>query len=209
MQPQNALSPKNRLASGSLKVLYISPDGWSLAEMVCDGHPAVGLRWDGDRNNPDDKGNPASHRQGTWFILPDILGVFLAGLVKGLREGSLGRAEETTRGLARLTTDYGRTALSSGKIAVRAGWAEACRELAESGDDALVWPEFGNADDAEPGRGVVGRTRPDGRERNPEDPPLPDPFSSGDGVYLRTVIVAPMTTGESCRFFPSACYFPG
>lgn len=30
---------------------------------------------------------------------------------------------------------------------VRAGWAEAAKALAESGDDALLWPEFANADD--------------------------------------------------------------
>ena len=30
----------------------------------------------------------------------------------------------------------------------RAGWAEAARQIAEAGDDALVWPEFGNDDDA-------------------------------------------------------------
>ena len=29
----------------------------------------------------------------------------------------------------------------------RAGWAEDARRIAEEGDDALVWPEFGNADD--------------------------------------------------------------
>ena len=31
--------------------------------------------------------------------------------------------------------------------APRAGWAEAAKELAASGDDALVWPEFANEDD--------------------------------------------------------------
>ncbi|MBI4755964.1 MAG: AbrB/MazE/SpoVT family DNA-binding domain-containing protein [Betaproteobacteria bacterium] len=31
----------------------------------------------------------------------------------------------------------------------RAGWAEAARALAEAGDDALLWPEFANAEDAE------------------------------------------------------------
>ncbi len=31
----------------------------------------------------------------------------------------------------------------------REGWAEASRRLAEAGEDGLVWPEFGNADDAE------------------------------------------------------------
>ena len=30
----------------------------------------------------------------------------------------------------------------------RAGWAEAARILTEAGDDAAVWPEFANAEDA-------------------------------------------------------------
>jgi len=29
----------------------------------------------------------------------------------------------------------------------RAGWAKECRELAEAGEDGLIWPEFGNQDD--------------------------------------------------------------
>jgi antitoxin MazE len=29
----------------------------------------------------------------------------------------------------------------------RKGWAKASKRLAESKDDALAWPEFGNADD--------------------------------------------------------------
>ena len=32
---------------------------------------------------------------------------------------------------------------------VREGWAEASRLIAAGGDDKLVWPEFGNAADAE------------------------------------------------------------
>ncbi|MFH1602636.1 MAG: AbrB/MazE/SpoVT family DNA-binding domain-containing protein [Pseudomonadota bacterium] len=31
----------------------------------------------------------------------------------------------------------------------RVGWAEASKAIAVSGDDGLVWPEFGNAGDAE------------------------------------------------------------
>ena len=31
----------------------------------------------------------------------------------------------------------------------RAGWAEASREIAAAGDDALIWPEFANAADDE------------------------------------------------------------
>jgi len=31
---------------------------------------------------------------------------------------------------------------------VRAGWADAAKQLAQSGDDALVWPEFANEADS-------------------------------------------------------------
>jgi antitoxin MazE len=31
----------------------------------------------------------------------------------------------------------------------REGWADDARRVAAQGDDALVWPEFGNAGDAE------------------------------------------------------------
>lgn len=32
---------------------------------------------------------------------------------------------------------------------VREGWAEASKAIAASGDDGLVWPEFGNAGDSD------------------------------------------------------------
>ena len=32
---------------------------------------------------------------------------------------------------------------------VREGWAEASKAIAASGDDRLVWPEFGNTGDSE------------------------------------------------------------
>jgi antitoxin MazE len=45
-------------------------------------------------------------------------------------------------------------ALEDGRIAItpirrrpREGWAESFGEIAEAGDDALVWPEFGNEGD--------------------------------------------------------------
>jgi antitoxin MazE len=31
----------------------------------------------------------------------------------------------------------------------RAGWEAEAREIAAAGDDALIWPEFANEDDAE------------------------------------------------------------
>jgi antitoxin MazE len=46
-----------------------------------------------------------------------------------------------------LTLETGRVVLTPAKSHPRAGWAEAAREIADSDDDRLVWPEFGNAGD--------------------------------------------------------------
>ena len=48
-----------------------------------------------------------------------------------------------------LSLEDGRIAITPVKRRPREGWAEAFREIAEAGDDALVWPEFGNDDDAD------------------------------------------------------------
>jgi antitoxin MazE len=48
-----------------------------------------------------------------------------------------------------LSLDEGRIVLVPAKRHPRAGWANAAKRIAEAGDDALVWPEFGNADDAD------------------------------------------------------------
>ena len=47
-----------------------------------------------------------------------------------------------------LSLDDGRVMLAPARRRPRAGWADAAKRIAEAGDDALVWPEFGNADDA-------------------------------------------------------------
>jgi len=47
-----------------------------------------------------------------------------------------------------LSLEDGRIAIIPVRRRPREGWAEAFRELAEAGDDALVWPEFGNDEDA-------------------------------------------------------------
>ena len=44
--------------------------------------------------------------------------------------------------------EEGRITLSPIKVRPRAGWSEVSKALADAGDDALVWPEFANADDA-------------------------------------------------------------
>jgi antitoxin MazE len=45
--------------------------------------------------------------------------------------------------------DDGRLILAPVRRPRRAGWTEASRAIAASGDDALVWPEFGNVGDAD------------------------------------------------------------
>ena len=46
-----------------------------------------------------------------------------------------------------IAVEDGRIVIAAAKRHPRDGWAEASRSIAEAGDDALVWPEFGNADD--------------------------------------------------------------
>jgi antitoxin MazE len=46
-----------------------------------------------------------------------------------------------------MALEDGRIIIAAAKRHPRAGWAEASHRIADAGDDALVWPEFGNADD--------------------------------------------------------------
>jgi antitoxin MazE len=48
-----------------------------------------------------------------------------------------------------LSVDDDRIVLAPARRHPRAGWAEAAKHIAEAGDDTLVWPDFGNADDAD------------------------------------------------------------
>jgi antitoxin MazE len=48
-----------------------------------------------------------------------------------------------------LSLGDGRIVLVPAKRHPRAGWAEAARRIAKADDDTLVWPEFGNAGDAD------------------------------------------------------------
>jgi len=48
-----------------------------------------------------------------------------------------------------LSLEDGRIAITPVKRRPREGWAEASRAIANAGDNALVWPEFGNIGDDE------------------------------------------------------------
>lgn len=48
-----------------------------------------------------------------------------------------------------LTLEKGRIVLMPSKTHPRAGWAAAAKDIAASGDDSLIWPEFSNSGDDE------------------------------------------------------------
>jgi antitoxin MazE len=48
---------------------------------------------------------------------------------------------------AEMTVEKGVIVLRKPASTARDGWAQASKRLAEKGDDALVWPEFGNESD--------------------------------------------------------------
>jgi antitoxin MazE len=46
-----------------------------------------------------------------------------------------------------MTLEHGRIVLAPIRRQARAGWAAASKDVAEAGNDALVWPEFDNFED--------------------------------------------------------------
>jgi antitoxin MazE len=46
-----------------------------------------------------------------------------------------------------MAVEKDRIVIQAIKAGRREGWAEASQAIFEAGDDALVWPEFGNEDD--------------------------------------------------------------
>jgi hypothetical protein len=80
MKPENA-NPKNFTVS---RIVYTAPDGsFSIAkgEWTEDNMNRFAMRWNGDINNPSDKGYPSVFDNPMWFQLPydikDILRVLI------------------------------------------------------------------------------------------------------------------------------------
>jgi antitoxin MazE len=48
---------------------------------------------------------------------------------------------------AEMVVENGAIVIRKPRAEPRAGWNEAARAIADSGDDALIWPAFANADD--------------------------------------------------------------
>ena len=88
MQPKDVVSPKDRFRL--IEVLHTGKDpgdkdySWSLClgmwkEPKGPSLVRVGIRWDGKSNK--EKGNPTSHGQPTWFLLPhEVVDPALVGL---------------------------------------------------------------------------------------------------------------------------------
>lgn len=78
MKPEDA-KPKNFKVE---KVIYTSPDGYfsvAKGEWTDDKMKRFAMRWNGDINNPNDKGYPSVFDNPMWFQLPyDIKGIIKA-----------------------------------------------------------------------------------------------------------------------------------
>jgi len=84
IDPKMVKSPKGRVAQ--LEVLKDFGEGkYSVAKMLWDGKPAVGVRWNGGDSGDmfEGLGNPQSRGIATWFIMPgSIADIVMAGLDK-------------------------------------------------------------------------------------------------------------------------------
>lgn len=90
MRPEEVTSPVARTRNHV--VLFQTPDDagecWSIveAEVAEPDEPdvwrkSIGMRWDGDRDDPNSKGFPNSSGKGVWFWLPSDLSPFFYGMV--------------------------------------------------------------------------------------------------------------------------------
>jgi hypothetical protein len=74
IDPKTVLSPKNSVSEVEI-VFNTGPtrDSWSVAKLLWEGEPAVGIRWNGGEEENGSKGNPQSRGNPTWFIVPSEL----------------------------------------------------------------------------------------------------------------------------------------
>ena len=86
MSPEEAC-PQNFIHNGN--IVYTSPDGYfSIARgiWVEDGTERFAMRWNGDINDPNDKGYPKVFNYPMWFQLPND-SRDLEGIVKSISDG--------------------------------------------------------------------------------------------------------------------------
>jgi hypothetical protein len=77
MHPKNVTSPRDRIVGGPHNIRMLQDGDAATADLNWiprDGGDAIKVRacrWNGELDDEDDKGNPRSHGQGTWFVLPE------------------------------------------------------------------------------------------------------------------------------------------
>ena len=69
--PATVLAPRTRWEFGRV-LCNTGQGGWSIAEGQWDKDSTLGIRWNGD-DDSGSPGNPQSHGNPTWFILPEEL----------------------------------------------------------------------------------------------------------------------------------------
>jgi hypothetical protein len=67
-KPEEVIAPKSRWELGTI-LCNTGHGGWSASEGKWDSEPALGIRWNGD-DDSGSHGNPQSHGNPTWFIVP-------------------------------------------------------------------------------------------------------------------------------------------
>ena len=90
MRPEDVISPVARTRNHV--VLFQTPDDddecWSIVEAEVSEidepdvwRKLIGVRWDGDRDDPDSKGFPNSSGKGVWFWVPTQVAPFFYGMI--------------------------------------------------------------------------------------------------------------------------------
>lgn len=92
--PESVLSPKASVKEVRV-LLNTGEDGWSLAELLWDERPVLGMRWNGSKANP--IGNPQSRGIATWFVVPDELSKILRDGLMKTQQGLSALADGITR----------------------------------------------------------------------------------------------------------------
>jgi hypothetical protein len=82
--PTTVVSPKSRWELTRV-LCNTGQGGWAVAEGTWDKEPALSIRWNGD-DDSSSPGNPQSHGNPTWFIVPTELEEAVRGVAHKLNE---------------------------------------------------------------------------------------------------------------------------
>jgi hypothetical protein len=102
VDPNTVQSPKGLVEN--IDVVYDKgpvESSWSIAKLKWDKKPSVGIRWNGEMNQPG-CGTPQSRGNATWFILPDELA---ASVLEAANKLEAAKEAEILRGYEEMAAD--------------------------------------------------------------------------------------------------------